>query len=668
MTGGTVFSEFLDDYFAECDEHLAVMRRALIALTGMVGTVLEDPTPLEDLRRHLHTVKGLSGMVRYREAEEIAHALEDCVKTQLSTDRPLGDAFVAVLRDGLARLEAALMSRRDGLEPEDPTPFVQDLQGRCRGPEGTEAGQSTDMSTRMRQWSVLDRKRLRERQRAGEKLWCFSFVPSPERNQRGIDVNVIRERLSGLGTILKALPRVLPGAGIAFDFYVTTSEEPDRWRSWAEDGLSWKECSELMEAAGLEDRREGALGLTRERSEAPFRSAVVRVDVHRLDELFRSVGTLFTLTHRLQNQVKAFAPVLGTELSRAFGDVTQELSRELRNLRDRITGLRMMPVGDVFDRLQLAALNLAGELGKSIRVHIKGSRTEIDKFVAEKMLDPLLHVVRNAVSHGIEPAQERLAAGKDPVGTVFIEGRSSGDHIEILIGDDGRGIDEAAVRQAARAFGLRADETVEDDDFQELLDILCHPGFSTREEADRASGRGLGLSILRETAASLGGRLSLHNLFGKGCTFTVRLPVTLVVQSLFVVRAGPVSFGVPIGSVREVMQAESKHFSHVPGMVVMPYGDGPLPLLDLRAWAGFGSGFGTATVPVLVVETQGRKVGIVAERVLGLRDLVVHGMKDPLLNLPGLVGAADMGDRRLIFVLDPEGVTAHWLNTESRRA
>lgn len=668
MRGGTVFSEFLDDYFAECDEHLAVMRRALITLSGMVGRVLEDPTPLEELRRRLHTVKGLSGMVQFQEAQDIAHVLEDCVKATLRYDAPLAEAGVVFLRDGLARLEAALTARRDGMDPHDPTPFVRDAQDRCREFQPSAGGgEPADASVRMRRWTSAELKRLRERRQAAEKLWCFSFEPSPDRNRRGIDVNAVRERLNGLGTLLKAIPRVLPGGGIAFDFYVATAKEPDAWNSWAEDGLTWNECLELTETMDSESGvGRGQAGA--ERPEAPLRSSVVRVDVQRLDELYRCVGMLFTLVHRLQDHVKQCGPDLDKGFARALGDMTQEMGRELRTLRDRITAMRMMPVGDVFDRLQLAALNLAKELGKSIRVHIEGARTEIDKFVAERMLDPLLHVVRNAVSHGIEPAQERAAAGKDPVGTVFIAGRSLGDHIEILIGDDGRGIDEEAVRRVAGSVGPEPHETFGGDTSADLLTLLCRPGFSTRTEADRASGRGLGLSIVRETAASLGGRLTLHNMPGKGCSFVVRLPLTLVVQSLFVVRAGPVNFGLPVAGVREVLHAESERFSHVPGMRVMPYAKGALPLLDLRAWAGFGAMAHMGTVPVLVVEGQGRMVGIMAERVLGLRDMVVHGITETLLHLPGVMGAADLGDGHVVFVLDPDGVTAHWLNTVRRNS
>lgn len=669
MPGEAVFSEFLDDYFAECDEHLAVMRRALITLSGIAGHALEDPTPLEDLRRHLHTIKGLSGMVRFRDAEEIAHVLESCAKVHLKPGASLPEASVALLRDGLARLEAVLTARRGGLEPPDPTPFVRDAQERCRDTrELLEGGNTPEASVRMRRWNSGERARLRERLRAGERLWCFSFVPSAERNERGIDVNAVRERLNGLGTLLKALPRVLDGGGIAFDFYVTTVQEPEAWRSWAEDGLSWKECSDLSETMASQEESGGGEGRGAERPEAALRSSAVRVDVQRLDELYRSVGALFTLVHRLRDHVNHCVPQLDTASARALADVTQELGRELRGLRDRITALRMMPVGDIFDRLQLAALNLAGELGKTIRVRIEGARTEIDKFVAEKMLDPLLHVVRNAVSHGIEPAKERVAAGKNPVGTVVMAARSSGDHVEILIGDDGRGIDEEAVRRTAQSVGIEPYELLGEATSADLLDLLCRPGFSTRTEADRASGRGLGLSIMRETALSLGGRLSLHTVAGNGCTFTVRLPLTLVVQSLFVVRAGPADFGLPLGSVREVLHADAASFSHVPGMVVMPYGDGALPLLDLRAWAGFGAGGGDGAVPVLVVEGRGRMVGIMAEQVLGLRDIVVRGIKDVLLNLPGLVGAADLGDGRVVFVLDPDGVTAHWLNAARRNS
>ncbi len=455
MPDGNVFSEFLDDYFAECDEHLAVMRRAVISLTGRAGRVVDDPEPLEELRRRLHTVKGLSGMVRFREAEEIAHVLEDCVKAYLRREAPLAEESVGLLREGITRLDAALNARRNGTAVADPRSFVEETIRRCRDLEAVDGAvqEESDAQVRMRRWSPAERKRLLERQKAGERLWCFSFTPSPERNARGMDVNAVRERLGALGTILKAVPQVSPDAGITFDFYVTTAAEPSTWAGWAEDGFSWEACPENGQLFGFSDEDEtGSSVPPEDRREATLRTAV-RVDVHRLDELYRSVGALFTLTHRLQDQLQEALPRLDTASARALGDVVQELTRELRGLRDRITALRMMPVGDIFDRLQLAALNLASELGRKIRVNIEGARTEIDKFVAERILDPLLHVVRNAVSHGIEPPEERMAAGKDPVGMVRLVGRSSGDWIEMFIEDDGRGSTKRAVRRASFGRG-----------------------------------------------------------------------------------------------------------------------------------------------------------------------------------------------------------------------
>jgi two-component system chemotaxis sensor kinase CheA len=325
------------------------------------------------------------------------------------------------------------------------------------------------------------------------------------------------------------------------------------------------------------------------------------------------------------------------------------MSRQLRDLREGVMRVRMVQVGEIFERMRFVVRDLARESGKEIRLELLGQETEIDKFLVERMTDPLLHLVRNAVSHGLETVGERTAKGKPPEGKLTLRAATSGENVLIEIADDGRGVDAERVAARARERGLitgdvRLDEAL-------LLKLICAPGFSTRDEADRASGRGVGMDVVCSTVEELGGTLTLATEKERGTRFRVELPLTLAIADAIIATVGGQRFAFPQTVVREVIEVEASSVKVLENNEIVPYRGGVLPLVRLARLFGLEETTGDS-FHVFVIGGGASAVGLAVERAVGQREVVVRGLNDPLVKVAGVAGATDLGDGRVVLILD----------------
>jgi two-component system chemotaxis sensor kinase CheA len=311
--------------------------------------------------------------------------------------------------------------------------------------------------------------------------------------------------------------------------------------------------------------------------------------------------------------------------------------------------IRLVPIGEVFERLRFAARDAIRESGKQVTLAFEGQSTEIDKLVVDRMLEPLLHLVRNAVSHGIERPEERLARGKQADGRLTLRATAAGDRIVVEVADDGGGIDAELVAARARVRGLLEPAEVITPD--RLLDVLCAPGFSTRDAADMTSGRGIGMDVVRSTVHALAGELSLETTPGVGTRFVIELPLTLMIVDALLVEIGGQQMAVPQPALREILQVETSAIVRFERNDVIAYRGGVLPLVSLSRLFALPVR-PLASVYVLVVGAEAAPMGLVVDRLLGLREIVVHPVPDPLVAVPGVAGATELGDGRVSLILD----------------
>jgi len=627
--GSSTFSEaFLDDYFAECDEHLRAIRGALLTLEAALKERRLDTTALEQIFRGCHSLKGLSGMVELREAETLAHELESYLRWLREGKLGLTAAGVDALAEGVNTLERVIAARRE----QKAMPPIDGPVARIRRLADGDAA------------AALSAVAVVPAEEAGRR-WRVRYVPTATLLERGINVNTVRERLQALGTIVSAVPRVEPGGAIAFEFVIETDGQFAPAAS-PEDGVTWQLSDDApLPAHGVvaeESRIESPPSMV-----AP--SHFVRVDLTRLDDLMRMVGDLVVSRARLADSLDRVERHVPAPAWRAVQEHRSALDRHVRDLRKGIMRVRLVPIGDIFDRMQFVVRDLSREYGKDVHLELHGKSTEIDKFLIERLMDPLLHLVRNAVAHGLETPAGRRAAGKPREGALTLRASTVGGTVVIEVEDDGAGIDAPAVVARARAAGVPVPDGQLD--AAPLLDLICAAGLSTREEADRGSGRGMGMGAVRAVVHEVGGALTLESDPGHGTRFILQLPLTLAITDAIIANVGDRTFAVPQGSVSEVIEVDPTAVRELENNEIVPYRDGTLPLVRLSHVFGL-RGAPRSRLHVFVVGRGAAAVGIAVDRVVGQKEIVVRTFGDQLIKVNGVTGATELGDGRIVLILD----------------
>ena len=620
---GEFFDQFLDDYYAECDEHLFSIRRSLVTLEEEVDSRTLDRTVLDNLFRSFHTLKGISGMVGLGAAEQLAHHLESYLRELRDGTVVLSQPGFEALASGVSLLESVINARRS----DQPIPAIDQIVERLQA-VSSESSKSETAPDSAPKVEASDATR-----------WQIEFTPNAELAERGVNVNSVRSRLQEIGQLIQAKP-VVKGAGeIAFEFIVATNAGETALADLKADGLTFKPAP--IETA---PRAKDSQPVT---SIAP--ASVVRVDLERLDELMRIIGELVISRTRLEDQVMELKRVTPPAQWRSLQETSLSMGRQLRDLRESVMRVRMVQIGEIFERMTFVVRDLARESGKKIIVQLSGGETEIDKFLVERMMDPLMHLVRNAVSHGLETVAEREAQGKRTEGLLSLSAATAGEMIVIKIADDGRGIDRRLVLERAKARGLSNHNA--DLDEATLLELICTPGFSTRDEADRESGRGVGMDVVKKATEELGGRISLATKLGEGTTFTIELPLTLAIAEALIVSVNGQRFAVPQSAVREVLEVESASTKMLENNEIIPYRGKVLPLLRLARVFEMNYQRGD-NFHVLVIGEETNAVGLAVDRIIGQREIVVRAINDPLAQSKGIAGATELGDQRVVLILD----------------
>lgn len=627
--------DFLDDFYAEADDHLGNIRAQLSALET-VGEAETQRVALESVYHSIHSLKGLSAMVGLAAAERLAHASEDFLRPFSRRQRRLTPGALDLLMTAAQALEQIVAAHR----ARRPVPQPEKLIAQLSAPASAAAAESDAPAPATDEAAIIAGLVAK-----GLAAWRCTFQPSRELDQRGVNISAIRTRLGAVGEIARATPRVRPG-GIEFEFIVGFREAPADLAAWANDGVALAAIEHAP--APPTETEEAQTEATTPSSLSIAPSHLVRVDLERLDELMRIAGELVVHRSRLEERIQKLAGV-DDEVKEA----SRALARSLRQLRGAITRVRLVPVAEIFTRLPFVVRDLARESGKNVRLVLEGQHTPLDKYLVERLKEPLLHLVRNAFSHGVEAPAERAAAGKPPEATIRLRARTAGEFVIVDIRDDGRGIDAAAVARRAAELGMPVPAELDD---AAVLRILCTSGFSTRQEADRAAGRGVGMSVVYNTVRELGGALTLESTPGEGTQFTMRLPLTLSIAQTIIVSAGGQTCAVPQAFIEEIIQVPEAEVRAIRQSEVIPYREGVLPLLRLRTMFGAARSE-RPEVAVLVLSSERGATGLAVDRVHAQREIVVRPMADPLLQVPGIAGATELGDGKPVLILDPMAIT-----------
>lgn len=373
------------------------------------------------------------------------------------------------------------------------------------------------------------------------------------------------------------------------------------------------------------------------------RDTVVRVDLDRLDRLLDDLGALVTARQELERHAASdgLSPMARTAVA---------MSRRLDSLQDRIVHVRLAPLSEVLERIPALTRDLGRQLGKEVVVEVSGEDLEVDRAILALLPEPLMHLLRNAVDHGLETPEARRQARKRPAGRITIRARRDRESVVVEIADDGRGIDREQVAARARALGMLADESGLTDDG--LLAILSKPGFSTAQELTEVSGRGVGLDVVVAKLHDVGASLSLTTVTGKGTSFALRLPTRLGIVRALVTAVGDECYVMPLTHVSELVAWEQQDARLEAGRSMIEIRGEQIPVVDLRRLLSYQGDAPPARRPAVVFEAHGQRIALLADQVRGQVDAVIQPMERPL-GLPRWIsGATVLDDGRAAMMLD----------------
>ena len=380
----------------------------------------------------------------------------------------------------------------------------------------------------------------------------------------------------------------------------------------------------------------------------------VRVDTHILDDIMNMVGELVLVRNRFQN-LKAAA-----EASEQLSKAISNLDVVTADLQLAVMKTRMQPIKKVFGRFPRVVRDLARNLKKEIRLELIGEDTDLDKNLVEALADPLVHLVRNAVDHGIEMPDERVANGKPREGVVVLKASQEGDHIQLSIRDDGKGMNPDVLRSKVVEKGLMDEETAARLDDKECYNLIFLPGFSTKSEISDVSGRGVGMDVVKTRIAQMNGVVEIDSLEGRGSNIIIKVPLTLAIMPTLMVKLAGQAFALPLASVLEILDLDLSKTNKVDNQLVVMVRNKALPLFYLSEWLVNDPYYRidkqASSSHVVVVNAGGRQVGFVVDQLIGQEEVVIKALGAKLQGLEGLAGATITGDGKIALILDVPGL------------
>jgi two-component system chemotaxis sensor kinase CheA len=691
----------LSDFVSEAQETIDALGKDLMRLEGHGGE--PDPELLNGVFREAHSLKGLSSMFGVERMARLAHALEDLLDDVRMGRRPL-DRGAMDLALEVPEVFSAIIAEESSGEPPATLEQAARLTERLRAGDQAQAPASedpldgVDLGPEVRQvLTEYEEHRLRANVLKGVGLYRVRVAF--ELGRFDVDLAELNGRLKAIGEVISTLPSsdARDPSSIAFDLLYASKEPQQTVVLEAGPAAAVEPVGRLRPAAAPPPAASGAraeaavLPLTaspgqavpppgvslspvpeqlQEAEAGSLRSAsqAVRVDIHKLDRLMNVVGELVLVKSSLlaiADRLKAEDgdPVLTAELQRA----NRILERKLDELQGGILEVRMVPLEQVFDKLARMVRKLARESAKEVEFEVSGGDVELDKLIVEDLSDPLMHLIRNAIDHAVEPPDVRLRLGKPRAGRVVLSAVHQGNHVRIVVEDDGAGIDEERVREVAVARGLASAEAVAAMARRELMNLIFLPGFSTARQVTSLSGRGVGMDVVKNNIAALSGIIDLQTEKGRGTRFEITLPVTLAIIRALVVSVAGRIYAVPLNSVLEILEVRASELRTVSTREVLTLRGSTLPITRLARHFALTGDRPAEPFFVVVVGLVQERIGIAVDDLVGQQDVVVKPLGRTLQGVRGIAGATDLGNRRTVLVLDVGAIIADVVTGEAPR-
>ncbi len=380
------------------------------------------------------------------------------------------------------------------------------------------------------------------------------------------------------------------------------------------------------------------------------RTDTIRVDFKRLDDLLNLMGELLIFKTRLgQIQDRVRAELESKPLRRELSEGVQMVEKTVSLLQEKVMKMRMLPVRTVFSRFPRMVRDIAGSQGKQVSLSVSGEDVELDKTVIDHLGEPLIHILRNAIDHGIEPPEERTGKGKTPAGKIHLSASQESNYVIIKVQDDGRGMDHEALKRKALEKGFIKEEETPGGD--ELLQLIFAPGFTTKEETSEISGRGIGLDVVRRNISLLNGHVFVENRPGAGCAFTIKLPLSLAIIPALMAEAGGELYAIPLGAVDESVKVKEEAIHNINNREVVTLRGQVLPVVRLQRFFNLPNR-GRKRLYLIVVRKAEKRLALAVDRLRGRQEIVIKPMDEAFGKSAGIAGASILGDGKVVLIVD----------------
>ncbi len=666
----------LEDFVPEAEELIEVLHQNLRQIETLPDRTQVRPDVVNAIFRAAHTLKGMSGMIGLSRVSRVSHHLEDMLDKLRMGKLTFSPEIFNVLVDGVDLLQKMIESATQGKGEPDISQMEERIEAALSG-KPQEAG-GTQLDGVDLDPSILNVLTEYESHRLFENIksnaTLFEVKARFKLETFDTDLSALNAKIQRMGEIITTLPSISPSpeGGMEFNLIVgilpgSTPLGPEI----ASDQISIREIQKNgkkgegpaplkpEETAPAALPAEGASTAAPPSALSPQEGAslrsmaqTVRVDIQKLDVLLNMVGEL-VLSKAVVSQIsKELLEQSGfSGLSLELLKASRMLDKRIGEFQEKLVEVRMIPIGQIFDRLVRTVRRLSRDLGKEVNLMVSGEETKMDKSMVEDLADPLLHLIRNALDHGIEGREERIKALKPEVGTIHLRAIQKGNHIVIEVEDDGGGIDTNRIYKKAKQRDLvdPAKKYSEGD----LINFLFLPGFSTTEQVTEISGRGVGLDVVAKNISKLSGLVDVETTLGKGTLFTITLPITLIIIKALIVRVGTETFAIPLNAVSESLMVSSREIKTIERKEVVQLRDHTLSLVRLKDLFELGEGEPVDDLLyVIVVGLAEKRIGLVVDAIEGQQEIVIKSLGGLLKDVPGVSGATELGNRKTILVLD----------------
>lgn len=638
-----------------------------------------DREIIRSIRRTVHTLKGDSAAAGFRELSELAHAIEDALAVETHGD----DVSLAELGFVAADTFAAMLVayRENGALP-DASPLKSMVDRLASGPKKSKAHGNKKASTEADPeivWTEYERLAAANARADRKKVFHIVAHIHPLCAMPVAARQLVTNALASVAQILGLRPEA---AAIAetkrIDLLVATSQSDALLISKCEIPTVIKkaECKVLataepeikeeqstVEAPAAETVRETSHTEAESAGQTPRGHAdtTLRVDAERIDNVLNLVGELIIGKSMLQQTMQEFAARFPKDALRArFSDAMAFQARVLNDLQRSVMKIRMVPVEQLFRRFPRIVRDTAQRCGKEVNLEITGQDTDLDKGLLDAIAEPLTHIVRNAISHGLENAADRARAGKPATGKLRLNAYHQANQLIVEVSDDGRGVDTAKIKAKALQAGIVSAAEAEKMSVQELLELVFRPGFSTADEITEISGRGVGLDVVRSVLHRLKGTVELDTRPGEGTKFRLKLPLTLAIIKALLFRIEQRLYAIPLNTVAEIARAREGDLHRVDAWEVLQLRGEVLPLMRMGQRPAEGMDNPQTKIFVLVIHFGGRKWGLIVDALDGEEELVIKALDDQTVATDLVSGASILGDGRVVLIMNLASVVARF--------